>query len=100
MLTLDKQEVEFNELVPEKSSKHIAAVAFVRYAFPHSPHNADLRPFSMIALVCLLPFWRYLWSPTNSDTALATKKILTINQPEPWEDINIQFAVKNPWTSH
>lgn len=60
MLTLDKQEVEFNELVPEKSSKHIAAVAFVRYAFPHSPHNADLRPFSMIALVCLLPFWRYL----------------------------------------
>lgn len=35
-------------------------------------------------------------TPTNSDTALATKKILTINQPEPWEDINIQFAVKNP----
>ncbi|OXG16036.1 hypothetical protein C361_05484 [Cryptococcus neoformans Tu259-1] len=60
MLTLDKQEVEFNELVPEKSSKHIAAVAFYD---------------------CL---------------TLATKKILTINQPEPWEDINIQFAVKNP----
>lgn len=60
MLTLDKQEVEFNELVPEKSSKHVAAVAFYD---------------------CL---------------TLATKKILSINQPEPWEDINIHFAVKNP----
>lgn len=59
MLTLDKQEVEFNELVPEKSSKHVAAVAFVSCAFPQSPGNADLRPFSMIVLVCLLLFWRY-----------------------------------------
>nr|KIR88202.1 hypothetical protein I308_01262 [Cryptococcus tetragattii IND107] len=60
MISLERQVIEFNELVPERTSKHIAAVAFYD---------------------CL---------------TLATKKILSVDQPEPWEDLNIRFAVKNP----
>ncbi|KAE8539288.1 hypothetical protein D1P53_004386 [Cryptococcus gattii VGV] len=71
MISLDRQEIEFNELVPEQTSKHIAAVAFYDVLLSDVIH-------------------------TYSDTALATKKILSVDQPEPWEDINIRFAVKNP----
>ncbi|KGB76808.2 hypothetical protein CNBG_2646 [Cryptococcus deuterogattii R265] len=70
MVSLDRQVIEFNELVPEQTSKHIAAVAFYDFFLSDVIH-------------------------TYPDTALATKKILCINQPEPWEDINIRFAVKN-----
>lgn len=52
MVSLERQEIEFNELVPEQTSKHITAVAFVSCGLCQSlTIMLIVHPFSMIVLV-------------------------------------------------
>ncbi|WWC91869.1 uncharacterized protein L201_006816 [Kwoniella dendrophila CBS 6074] len=57
MLNSSLDEIDFEDLAPEESTKHVASLAFYD---------------------CL---------------TLATKKILTVNQEEPWGTIKVKFAV-------
>ncbi len=83
-------ELELEDLAPVGRTKHVAALAFVSDAAADgrivtesiTKHNCLSKPNNLS-----LP-------PKLTITALTTKGILSVSQPEPWGFINLSFTVQ------